>query len=67
MNIYLLFRVIALTVSANASASAIKDTRREQIFQASRTDLLSFLSGQKRSKKNPDPKMVATAIPTKML
>ena len=56
-----------LTVNASASARAITDTKREQIFQAMRTDVLSFLWGQNRSKKNPDPKMVATAIPTKIL
>jgi hypothetical protein len=39
----------------------------EQIFHASLTDLDSERSGQKRSKKPPDPKIVATAMPMKML
>lgn len=39
----------------------------EQIFHASLTDLDSERSGQKRSKKKPDPKIVATAMPMKML
>jgi len=39
----------------------------EEIFQASFTPGLSVLSGQKRSKKNPDPNMVATAMPMKIL
>jgi hypothetical protein len=62
-----LILAVLLTVNASASARAIINTRREQIFQAMRTDMLSFLRGQNRSRKNPDPKMVATAIPTKIL
>lgn len=55
------------TVSAMASARAMKETTMEDIFQASFTPRLSALSGQKRSKKKPDPKIVATAMPMKML
>jgi hypothetical protein len=55
------------TVNAIASARAMNDTTTEDIFHASLTDLLSCLSGQKRSKKKPDPNIVATAIPTKIL
>lgn len=50
-----------------ADASIITDTTTPDIFHASRTDLLSCLSGQNRSKKNAAPKMVATETPTKML
>ncbi len=52
---------------AIASARAIMDTTIEQIFHAILTDALSCLSGQNRSKKKPEPKMVATAMPMKML
>lgn len=55
------------TVKAKASASAIMETVTEDIFHASLTDLDSERSGQKRSKKKPDPKIVATAMPMKTL
>lgn len=45
----------------------MKETVREHIFHASRTDFDSVRSGQKRSKKKPEPKIVATAMPTKIL
>lgn len=41
--------------------------RIAQIFHASRTALLSCRFGQKRSKKNPAPNIVATKTPTKIL
>jgi pyruvate kinase len=43
------------------------ETVREEIFQASLTGLVSDRSGQKRSKKKAEPKIVATDMPTKML
>jgi hypothetical protein len=55
------------TVKARASARAIKETVREHIFHASLTDFDSERSGQKRSKKKPEPNIVATAMPTKIL
>jgi hypothetical protein len=55
------------TVNAIASARAMNDTTTEHVFHATLIDLLSVLSGQNRSKKKPDPKIVATAIPTKIL
>ena len=55
------------TVKARASARAIIETVREHIFHASLTGLDSERSGQKRSKKKPEPKIVATAMPMKML
>ena len=39
----------------------------EEIFHASLTDFVSERLGQKRSKKKADPKIVATAIPIKIL
>lgn len=55
------------TVRAIASASPITHARTAQNFHANRTALLSCLSGQKRSKKNPAPNIVATNMPTKIL
>ena len=55
------------TVSAIASANASIDTITAHILHARCTSWLSDRSGQKRSKKKPAPKMVATAIPQKML
>lgn len=55
------------TVIARALANAMMVTTTADIFHANRTALLSCRSGQKRSKKNPAPKMVAMAIPTKIL
>ena len=55
------------TVIAIASAKAITHMMTAHIFQARCTDLLSFRSGQNRSKKKAAPNIVATAIPTKML
>jgi hypothetical protein len=49
-----------MTVRAKASARHMTQASTEQNFQANRTDLLSCLSGQNRSKKNPAPKIVAT-------
>ena len=55
------------TVIVRAELNIMIDTTTADIFQERRTALLSCLSGQKRSKKNADPKMVATATPTKIL
>lgn len=55
------------TVRASTSANAMMETTREQIFHANRTAVLSYRSGQNKSKKNAAPKIVATAMPTKML
>ena len=49
-----------MTVRANASARPIMHASTAQNFHANRIDLLSCLSGQNRSKKNPAPKIVAT-------
>ena len=59
--------VATMTVRARASARPRMQAKTAQNFQANLTDLLSCLSGQKRSKKNPAPKIVATNIPTNML
>jgi len=56
-----------MTVNAIASAKAINETTKEDIFHAVLTAGFSCLSGQKRSKKKPEPNMVATAIPMKIL
>ena len=50
-----------------AELSIIIETTTAHIFHANRTDGLSYLSGQKRSKKNAAPKIVATEIPTNIL
>jgi hypothetical protein len=52
--------VATMTVRAKASARHITQASTLQNFQANRTDLLSCLSGQNKSKKNPDPNIVAT-------
>ena len=54
-------------VYASAQESVKRHAKMEQIFQANLTALDSLRSGQKRSKKKADPKMVATNMPTKML
>ena len=61
------FRVATITVRAIASARAMNETTIEDIFQASFTVDDSDLSGQKRSKKNPEPNIVATDMPMKIL
>jgi hypothetical protein len=53
-------------VYASASASARTQERTAQAFQASFTEADSWRSGQKRSKKNAAPKIVAMKTPTKM-
>lgn len=53
-------------VYATASAKARRHANTAQAFQASLTERDSWRSGQKRSKKNAAPKMVATKMPTKM-
>jgi len=49
-----------MTVRAKASARPMTQASTEQNFQANRTDLLSCLSGQNKSKKKADPNIVAT-------
>jgi hypothetical protein len=52
--------VATMTVRAKASARPMIHASTEQNFQANRTDLLSCLSGQNKSKKNAAPNIVAT-------
>jgi hypothetical protein len=52
--------VATMTVRGTASARPMTHATRLQNFQAKRIDLLSCLSGQNRSKKKADPKIVAT-------
>jgi hypothetical protein len=54
-------------VYASAQESVKRHAKMEQIFQANLTALDSLRSGQKRSKKKAEPKMVAKKMPTKML
>jgi hypothetical protein len=56
-----------LTVYAIASARQPSVTTTADIFQERITALLSWRSGQKRSKKKAAPKIVATEMPIKML
>lgn len=56
-----------MTVRLMALARTNSTERTEQIFHANWTGFDSFRSGQKRSKKNAAPKMVATNTPAKML
>jgi hypothetical protein len=60
-------RIATITVIASASAKTIAQTTTAEAFHALLTHGASLRSGQNRSKKNPAPKTVATAIPTKML
>lgn len=53
-----------MTVKPRASAKAMIVTTTALILQDHRMFVGSYRSGQKRSKKNPAPKIVATAIPT---
>ena len=53
-----------MMVVPRASARHITEAITAQIFQAHRMFAGSYRSGQKRSKKNPAPKIVATNIPT---
>jgi hypothetical protein len=54
-------------VRARTSMKASIEMVNVEIFHASLTDFVSVRSGQKRSKKKADPKIVATAMPTKIL
>lgn len=58
--------VATMSVYARASARASMHARTAQAFQAILTEGDSWRSGQKRSKKNAAPKIVATKMPTKM-
>ena len=60
-------RVDNTTLSTIALDSAKQQARIEQKRHAILTPLISCRSGQKRSKKKADPKMVATKTPTNML
>jgi hypothetical protein len=54
-------------VRARTSMKASIEMVNVEIFHASLTGFVSVRSGQKRSKKKADPKIVATAMPTKIL
>jgi hypothetical protein len=64
----LTYALLAATmyVYASASARASRHAKMAQAFHAIFTDGDSWRSGQKRSKKNAAPKIVATNIPTKI-
>jgi hypothetical protein len=59
--------VATITVNAKASAIAHSVTKTALSRHAHRIFLGSHRFGKKRSKKNPAPKIVATATPVKML